>query len=127
MDEANQKVHLTCAEISNLWDTYMNDSVVKCILTHFLETVGDPEVEPLLKYTIELSDSHLSDIERVFKQEGIAKPDGFPVEQHVNKSAPRLFSDIFYMEYMLHMSKFGLTSHSGAIATSSRDDIRAIF
>lgn len=127
MDAANHKVHLTCAELSNLWDTYINDSVVKCILTHFLETVEDPEVAPLLKYTIEVADSHLSDLEEVFEQEGIAKPEGFPAEQHVNKSAPRLFSDIFYMEYMLHMSKFGLTSHSSAIATSARDDIRSLF
>ena len=127
MDAANKKVHLTCAEISNLWDTYMNDSVVICILTHFLETVEDPEVEPLLKFTIEVAESHLKNISDVFKQEGIAKPDGFPVEQHVNKSAPRLFSDIFYMEYMQHMSKFGLTSHSSAIATSARDDIRSLF
>ncbi|CAM3882158.1 hypothetical protein METH109765_10050 [Mesobacillus thioparans] len=34
MEVSDQKVHLTCAEISNLWDTYVNDSVVKCILTH---------------------------------------------------------------------------------------------
>lgn len=127
MEAENKKVHLTCAEISNLWDTYINDSVVICILTHFLKTVEDPEVKPLLTYTIEVADSHLKDISRIFDQEGIARPEGFPVEQHVNLSAPRLFSDIFYMEYMHHMSKFGLTSHSSAIATSSRDDIRSLF
>jgi hypothetical protein len=127
MEASNQKVHLTCAEISNLWDTYINDSVVKCILTHFLQMVDDPEVKPLLEFTIEVADSHLEDISEIYEQEGIARPEGFPVEKHVNMSAPRLFSDIFYMEYMQHMSKFGLTSHSSAIATSSRDDIRALF
>ncbi|WP_079504728.1 DUF3231 family protein [Mesobacillus jeotgali] len=127
MDASHQKVHLSCAEISNLWDTYINDSVVKCILTHFLKTVEDSEVKPLLEFTIEVADSHLSDISRIYEQEGIARPEGFPVEKHVNLSAPRLFSDIFFMEYMQHMSKFGLSSHSNAIATSARDDIRSLF
>ncbi len=127
MEASDQKVHLTCAEISNLWDTYINDSVVKCILTHFLQCVDDAEVKPLLEFTIEVANSHLEDISQIYDQEGIARPEGFPVDKHVNLSAPRLFSDIFYMEYMQHMSKFGLTSHSSAIATSSRDDIRALF
>lgn len=127
MEAPDQKVHLTCAEISNLWDTYINDSVVICILTHFLKRVDDAEVKPLLEFTIEIAESHLNDIGSIYEQEGIARPEGFPVEKHVNLSAPRLFSDIFYMEYMQHMSKFGLTSHSSAVATSSRDDIRALF
>jgi hypothetical protein len=123
----NEKVHLTCAEISNLWNTYINDSVVRSLLTHFLKTVEDSEVKSLLEYTVEIADSHLSDIIGIYEQEGIARPEGFPVEKHVNLSAPRLFSDIFYMEYMLHMSKFGLASHSSAIATSARDDVRVLF
>ena len=123
----DRNIHLTCVEISNLWATYINDNVVKCILTHFLQRVDDPEVIPLLELTIEIADSHLKDISELYQKEGIVTPVGFPVEKHVNLSAPRLFSDIFYMEYMQYMSKFGLTSHSSAIATSSREDIRALF
>jgi hypothetical protein len=96
-------------------------------LTHFLHTVEDPEVAPYLEQTIQVSTSHLLQIKEIFEKEGIAVPRGFPIEEHVILSAPRLFSDIFYLEYLLHMSKFGLTSHAAAIAISSRDDIRSLY
>lgn len=125
-DEAS-KTGLTSAEISNLWNTYMNDSLVICILTHFLHTVEDKEIVPYLKETIQIATSHLRDIEDLFTKEKTVKPKAFPVENHVNLSAPRLFSDMFYMEYMLHMSKFGLTSHAAALAISAREDIRKLY
>lgn len=127
MEASHKTVNLTSAEISNLWSTYMNDSLVICVLTHFLNTVEDRDAVPVLEKGIGLARSHTDDIKVIFDREGIARPKAFPVEEHVDLSAPRLFSDIFYMEYLQHMSKVGLMSHSSALATSSRKDIRLLF
>ncbi|NGY93801.1 DUF3231 family protein [Bacillus megaterium] len=35
MVEMNKVSRLTSAEISNLWNTYMNDSLNICMVTHF--------------------------------------------------------------------------------------------
>ncbi|MFP7736550.1 DUF3231 family protein, partial [Priestia aryabhattai] len=107
MVEMNKASRLTSAEISNLWNTYMNDSLNICMVTHFLQTVEDSDVKPLLEETINVAQGHLVEIETIFQQEGIPKPVGFPVEKHVKLNAPRLFTDVFYMAYLLHMSKFG--------------------
>ncbi|MEB3750353.1 DUF3231 family protein [Geobacillus icigianus] len=118
---------LTSAEISNLWSAYVHDSIVACLLTHFAETVTDDEIRPLIDEMLNVANGHLRAIEQLFAAEGIAKPVGYPVEKHVYSGAPKLFSDIFYLEYMYHMTKFGITAHSGAIALSSRQDIADLF
>lgn len=127
MSNEDKQTRLTSAEISNLWSTYINDSLVVCVLSHFLETAEDEEVRPLLQETIKVASSHLRVLEELYQQEGISVPKAFPVDEHVNLNAPRLFSDIFYLEYIHHMSKFGLSSHASAIAISSRNDIRQMF
>ncbi|PFO12729.1 hypothetical protein COJ70_24485 [Priestia megaterium] len=127
MVEINRASRLTSAEISNLWNTYMNDSLNICMVTHFLQTVEDPDVKPLLEETINVAQAHLVEIETLFQQEGIPKPVGFPVEKHVKLNAPRLFTDVFYMAYLLHMSKFGMTAHAGGITLACRKDIHDLF
>ncbi|AGT32929.1 hypothetical protein M493_13440 [Geobacillus genomosp. 3] len=118
---------LTSTEISSLWSTYINDSIVACLLTHFSETVTDDDIRPLIAETLNVANGHLRAIEQLCSAEGIAKPIGYPVEKHVYPGAPKLFSDVFYLEYIYHMSKFGLTSHSGAIAMASRQDVVDLF
>jgi hypothetical protein len=46
-------IRITSAELSNLWTTYMNDSLAKCVLSYFLKKVEDTEIEPLIKQALE--------------------------------------------------------------------------
>jgi hypothetical protein len=120
-------VKLTSSEIAFLWNTYMNDCMAACLLTHFLDTVTDPEVEPLLRQNLETSQKHLHAIQEIFQSENIVQPIGFSIEEHVIQKTPKLFSDVFYMQYLIHLNKYELVATATAIAIASRKDIRELY
>jgi hypothetical protein len=105
----------------------MNDSMVTCILTHFLDTVEDNEIKQVIEKALCIATNHLRELEKIYEQEGIVKPTAFPVKDHVIPHAPRLFSDLFYLEYIRHMVRFGLTSHTSSISISIRNDLHELF
>lgn len=123
----NTKAKLTSAEISNLWSTYVNDTVTECLLTHFKETLENQDFLPYIEEGISIARSHLDKIRNLFQKEGMLIPSGFPVEKHVVPNAPKLFSDIFCLEYLRHMCKVGIGSHGTAITLSPREDVRLMY
>lgn len=125
--EKEKLVKLTSSEIAYLWNTYMNDCMSVCLLTHFLDTVTDPEAEPLLRQNLETSQKHLHDIREIFQRENIVQPIGFSIENHVVQQTPKLFSDVFYMQFLIHLNKSGLVINASAIAIASRNDIRKLY
>lgn len=127
MNKKDKIVQLTSAEISALWATYINDSIVVCIMTHFIDTYSDPEILPILEETIQFAKKHMNEVEQLFLKEKIAVPEAFKVEKHVVPKAPKLFSDMFYMQYVLHMCRFGTASHATGITMSAREDVREMF
>jgi hypothetical protein len=120
-------VKLTSAEISALWATNINVSVVICMMTHFLETCTDPEILKLLEETKQLAEKHMNEIEQVFVKEKIVAPEAFKAEKHVVHKAPKLFSDIYYIQCVLQMSKFGVASHTLGLTISAREDMRILY
>lgn len=118
---------LTSAEISATWQSYLNISVVVCLMTHFIETCEDPEILEVLKETERYARKHTVTFEELFRAEGIAVPLGFKPENHVNQDAPKLFSDLFFIQSALQMAKFGLTSHTASLTLSSREDMRILY
>ena len=48
-------------------------------------------------------------------------------DEDLDLSAPRLFSDVFFIHYLKHMTKFALQMFSLSYLSSSREDIRKIF
>ncbi|EKN70472.1 hypothetical protein BABA_05481 [Neobacillus bataviensis LMG 21833] len=127
MNKKVENVQLTSAEISVLWSTYFSDSMVVCIMTHFIDTHLDPEILPILEKTIHIAKKHMNEVEQLFLKEKIAVPEAFKVEKHVVPNAPKLFSDMFYMQYVLHMCRFGILSHSAGFTISAREDVRKMY
>jgi hypothetical protein len=78
-----------------------------CVFGHFLETVVDPEIKKVVKHALDISRQHVERIKEIFAKENIPIPIGFKA-QDVNKRAPRLFSDPFYLYYIKHMARGGL-------------------
>jgi hypothetical protein len=120
-------VKLTSAEISALWATNINISVVICMMTHFFETSRDPEILTLIEETKHLAEKHNDQIEQLFLKEKIVVPEGFKSEKHVVSKAGKLFSDLYYLECILQISKFGVASHTMGLTISAREDVRMLF
>jgi hypothetical protein len=120
-------VKLTSAEISALWSTHVNLSVVICLATHFLETCDEPDILKLQEKGLNLALNHKQRVENLLISENIIVPEGFEVDKHVVRKAPKLFSDLFYIQACLQMCKFGLASHTAGFTISARDDVRALY
>ncbi|MEH7109641.1 DUF3231 family protein [Bacillus sp. JJ1764] len=127
MSNQPEIVKLTCGEISALWATNMNDSVAICLMKHFIETCSDPDILPFLKKTYEIAINHKNNVDEIFLKEKIAVPEGFKVEKHVVPNAPKLFSDLFYLQYVQQMCRFAVASHLSIFTISAREDIREMF
>lgn len=119
-------IPLTSGELASMWTGYLGDSMANCVLQYFLKKVEDPEVKPLLEHAFGLTSEHLEFKKKLFEQEQFPVPYAFN-EADVNLNAPKLFSDGFMLHYLRHMGIAGTTAYSMALASCSRQDIRAFF
>lgn len=122
----DQTIPLTSAEISNLWNTYLNDELAFCVLSHFNSTVMDTEIKPVIEETLKIAHKHIHTIQNIFQGENFAIPHGF-TKDDVILDAPALFSDTFYLHYIKQMSRTGLIAHGLALSLAVRQDIRKFY
>jgi len=119
----DSKIKLTSGEISQLWSQYLSDSSSSCLLRYFLEKVEDDHVRDVIKYALKISQEHLDELRRIFKEEDLPIPKGFNLEEDVNIHAPRLYSDIFMLNFIHQMAKVGLSNYGASLGSTVRSDI----
>ncbi|MEH6908855.1 DUF3231 family protein [Neobacillus drentensis] len=121
--EQGKQIRLTSMEIAQLWGQYMHDSGSVCVLSYFLEKAEDLEIKPVIEYSLELAKKHIEKLTSIFNEEKYAIPHGFKIEEDVDLTAPRLYSDNYVLNFINQMSMIGLTTYSGSLSGSSRADI----
>ncbi|WP_235749618.1 DUF3231 family protein [Neobacillus bataviensis] len=117
---------LTAAEVSALWLQFTGDSMAICVYKYFLNIVERNEIKPILEFSLQLAEGHLTKIKEFLKSANFQVPKGF-TESDVNVNVPRLFSDQFLLFYSYIMTIHGLTAYSLAITNSERQDIQNYF
>jgi hypothetical protein len=120
---------LSTSEIANLWTTYINDSMLNCVLQYFLKNVDNSDIKGLkglLEFALKTSQDHLLFLTDLFKKNKFPIPVGFH-KQDVNKDASRLFTDEFYLYYLKNMAFIGGNGYSLALGNSARKDVRNFF
>ncbi|WP_176555847.1 DUF3231 family protein [Virgibacillus ndiopensis] len=117
-----QNKRLTSAELSQLWTSYMNDSMAICVISYFLTYVEDEEVHSVLHDALALSEKHLEEITDIFNTVNQPIPQGF-TDSDVDLKAPRLFSDTFSLIYLQNMARLGLMAYSLAFPLMTRKDV----
>lgn len=120
------KIDLTSTEVTGLWDTYMNDSLAVCTLKHFINTLHDEEIRHILQLALDISNRHIQAVTDKFNQEGLPIPKGFD-ENDVNMNAPKLFTDPFYLFYLISLGQVGMTNYALILNHVGRPDIRDFF
>jgi hypothetical protein len=126
MTEVVHNPKLTTAEISEIWNSYMQDTMATCILKVFLSNVNDPNIKPIIEFALSLSQSHIKKLTSIFNNEKIPVPHGF-TDEDVNINAPRLFSDNYYLRYLEYMARAGLGINGKILGISTRNDIRQYY
>ena len=120
------KEKLTSAEMGKLWVTYMGNSMSKRILCYYFQHVEDQDIKKIVENALNISESILQEIKKIFIEECFPLPIGF-TDEDVNINAPRLFSDEFYLHYLKYAGKAGLSIYSIAVPIMTREDIRDFF
>lgn len=117
---------LSSSEIAMLWGAYIEDTMSKWFLEHALEWIEDPDIRPVVESAKKTSEGHIIQVSNLFTKEGIPVPQGF-TETDVNLNAPQLFSDVFHLRFIHHMSRAGVATYGVAKTTSARSDVRKMF
>ena len=117
---------LISTEITGLWNSYMSDTLIVCMVKHFLNNVEDSEIRDILKQTLDLSNQHIQELTNILNREKVTLPDGFN-DKDVNVEAPRLFTDSFYMDYLTFMARTAMHNYTLILNQIARSDIRAYF
>jgi hypothetical protein len=120
------KLPLVSSEIAGLWNSYISDTMIVCELKYFLNNVEDSETRALMQQTSDLSSSHIQELTNIFNQEKLTIPEGFN-DSDVNVSAPRLFTDHFYLAYLCLLASVGMHNYTLILNQIARCDIRTYF
>jgi hypothetical protein len=119
-------IRLTSSEIAQLYTTYLNDSLSKCVMLYYANTVEDSDIYAIIKFALSLSEKHLKTIEEIFKTVNHPIPHGFG-DPDVNVNAKKIFTDTFMLRYLKQMATLGLGNYSEALNVSAREDVRNFF
>ncbi|MGG7620497.1 DUF3231 family protein [Bacillus coreaensis] len=116
------KIRLTAAEMAMLWTQFINDTASICVISYFLEKVEDPEVKPVIEFALNGSKHNISLLKELFTKESFPIPIGF-TERDVHVSAPRLFSDTYFLMYLRNMSVLGMAAGAVSLGIATRPEV----
>ena len=117
---------LTSAEIANLWNTYMVFSMLSCVKRHFYEKVEDYDTKNVLEDSLEIANKRVSRVLEIFDEEDLPIPAGFS-DEDLDLQAPRLYSDNYYLYYVLNMLGLVLPLNTLNQVLSARSDVREFY
>ncbi|MFE8699997.1 DUF3231 family protein [Cytobacillus sp. FJAT-54145] len=120
--DSEQSIRLTSSEIASLWAAYMNNSMSLCTLKYFREKNKDIEIQSIIELAIEIAETMLQNIKKIYVKENHAIPYGFSETEDVNLNAPPLYSDTFFLHFVHNMARHGMSSYGAAFSACSRPD-----
>ncbi|MGM7722831.1 DUF3231 family protein [Metabacillus sp. Hm71] len=119
-------IKLSSTEIGSLWSTYIYNSASICFFKHFLQHLQDEEIISIVNEALNFSQTHMKNIENIFKKEKFPIPQGFS-DIDVNFSAPALFGDLYALSFVYGMSRIGLFNYGILTSNVARDDVLELF
>ncbi|OLS38535.1 DUF3231 family protein [Bacillus sp. MRMR6] len=120
--EDKTNIRLTAGEMAGLWTQYINDTLTNCVNSHFLMSVEDEEVKPIIEFVLNTSKSNIETLKAIFIKDNFPVPNGFG-EKDVNPHAPKLFSDTFVLMYLRNMSILAMAASGTALGIVTRPDV----
>ncbi|MBN8203168.1 DUF3231 family protein [Bacillus sp. NTK034] len=124
MDE--NKLRLTSSEIGTLWGEYVNGTMTDVVNRYMISIIEDEAIKAIFKDAIKTFGKQKQQIVAFMENEGFPIPIGFN-DSDLFKGKPRLFTDIFCLNYLHIMALHGLLGHSTALGVSVRKDLRDFY
>ncbi|QGQ46320.1 DUF3231 family protein [Metabacillus sediminilitoris] len=120
------KLKLTSSEIGTLWGEYVNGTMTDVVNRYMVSIIEDESIKAIFEDAIKTFGKQKEQIVTFMENEGFPVPIGF-TESDLFKGKPRLFTDIFCLNYLHIMTLHGLLGHSTAFAVSVRKDLRDFY
>ncbi len=124
MDE--NKLKLTSSEIGTLWGEYVYGTMTDVVNRYMVSIIEDDSIKAIFKDAIKTFEKQKTQIVTFMENEGFPVPIGF-TESDLFKGKPRLFTDIFCLNYLHIMTLHGLLGHNTSLAVSVRKDLRDFY
>jgi hypothetical protein len=93
---------------------------------YMVSIIEDAQIKAIFEDAIATFQKQKNQIETFMENEGFPVPIGF-TESDLYKGKPRLFTDIFCLNYLHIMTMHGLLGHSTSLAVSVRKDLRDFY
>jgi hypothetical protein len=123
---SKEDLKLTSSEIGTLWGEYINGTMTDTVNRYMYSIIEDDAIKQIFDVAIKTFAKQKDQLIKFFKSEGFPIPIGFS-EADLVKGAPRLFTDIFCLNYLHIMTLHGLLGHSTSLAVSVRKDLRNFY
>jgi hypothetical protein len=120
------KLKLTSSEIGSLWGECVNGTAIDVVNRYMVSIIEDEPIKAIFEEAIITFEKQKKQIVTFMESEGFPIPIGF-TDSDLFKDKPRLFTDIFCLNYLHVMTLHGLLGHSTAFAVSVRKDLRDFY
>jgi hypothetical protein len=127
METEHNHIRLTSTELAVLWTAYMNNSMSACMLKYFKATTQDEDIRSVLEFSLNICDTLLEKITNIYIKEDHPIPVAFNENEDVNVNAPALYSEVFILNYVHNMGRYGMSTYGAAFSGSVRPDVLGLF
>lgn len=117
---------LTANEVSNLWSSYLKNSMELRLFEYFFASTEINEIKQLIEKMLILSQRNLNELKEIFIKENLTIPLGF-TEEDVRNDAPKVFSDTFILYFCFDLTQLSMSTYPIALSDCTRKDVRVHF
>lgn len=117
---------LNASELTNLWTTYLSNTVSVCLIRIYLQHAEDKEIITYLKQALNNSERSVTGAKLLLEKVKYPITTGYN-ETDYNLKAPRLFSDKFYLFDINRLSEYGMIVIGLALSTCMEKEARDFY
>ena len=121
-----ERSKLEPAEISNLWQSYVSDTMGIWVSRHFIATTKDKDIYKILKLAEKFATEEAEQSKSFLIEAGEPLPQPFD-EKDVNVNGEPLFTDNYVLLLKYSLAQAATTVFSLSLNTSTRPDIRRFY
>jgi ferritin-like metal-binding protein YciE len=119
-------VELTATEVSNLWSSFLMNSMEQRILEYFFASTEDSEIKHVIEQMLNQSQKSVNELKEIFVNENLPVPLGF-TDEDVRGDAHKVFSDTFIMHFCFDLTHLSMSTYPVALSDCTRNDVRDHF
>ena len=129
MSNANKHMpfpELTANEVSNLWSSFLMNSMQQRLLEYFLASTDDSKIKQIIEKILTQSQENINELKEIFDKENLNAPQGF-TEKDVRIDGIKIFSDTFILNFCFDLTHLSISTYPIALSDCTRNDSREHF